>query len=194
MAKNPDKITQMMKDLGCNGKRVTKELIESRIEDVDYQTVVIAGQKMMFCGIKLAGGFVQVGKPAVCIDPSNWRDEIGKQISYDNAFEDLWKLEAYHMTYVEPEKALTDSSIYSGFKQFDDVGTVKHICTISDFPGTVKSYVDAMSLHVSINAGGHVFTSNLEQLSADDYLVVIGDNYDDCYVCPKHIMDNKLNK
>lgn len=99
MTKNPDKITQMMKDLGCNGKRVTKELIESRIEEVDYQTVVIAGQKMMFCGIKLAGGFVQVGKPAVCIDPSNWRDEIGKQISYDNAFEDLWKLEAYHMTY-----------------------------------------------------------------------------------------------
>lgn len=102
MAINPDKVEQLMKDLGCTGKRVTKELIESRIDCVDYQTVVLAGQKMMFCGIKMLGGFVAVGKPAVCIDPANWRDEIGKQISYDNSFSELWKLEAYHMTYEEP--------------------------------------------------------------------------------------------
>ncbi len=29
MAQNPDKIEGMMKDLGCTGKRVTKELIEA---------------------------------------------------------------------------------------------------------------------------------------------------------------------
>lgn len=99
MAKDCDKVVEMMKDLGCTGKRVTKELIESRIEDVDYQVVAIAGQKMMFCGIKMLGGFVAVGKPAVCIDPANWRDEIGQKISYDNSFGELWKLEAYHMMY-----------------------------------------------------------------------------------------------
>lgn len=99
MAKDCDKVAEMMDKLGCTGKRVTKELIESRIQEVDYQTVVIAGQKMMFCGIKMLGGFVAVGKPAVCIDPANWRDEIGQKISYDNSFEELWKLEAYHMTY-----------------------------------------------------------------------------------------------
>lgn len=102
MAQFPDKIETMMKDLECTGKRVTKELIESRIESVDYQTVIIAGQKMMFCGIRMLGGFVAVGKPAVCIDPSNWRDEIGREISYDNAFAELWRLEAYHMTYQAP--------------------------------------------------------------------------------------------
>lgn len=100
MAKNCDVVAEMMEEQGCTGKRVTKELIESRIQEVDYQTVVIAGQKMMFCGIKMLGGFVAVGKPAVCIDPSNWRDEIGQKISYDNSFEELWKLEAYHMMYV----------------------------------------------------------------------------------------------
>lgn len=97
MAKNCDVVTQMMKDQGCTGKRVTKELIDSRIVEIDFQTIVIAGQKMMYCGIRMDNGFVAVGKPATCIDPANWRDEIGKKISYDNAFEELWKLEAYRL-------------------------------------------------------------------------------------------------
>ena len=97
MPKNPDKIEKMMDELKCTGRKVTKDLIESRIVEVDYQTIVIAGQKMMYCGIRMDNGFVVVGKPATCIDPDNWRDEIGKTISYDNAFEKLWQLEAYRM-------------------------------------------------------------------------------------------------
>lgn len=90
-----DKIEAMMVELGCTGERITKQLIESFIEEVDYQVVTLAGQKMMYCGIRLKGGFVQVGNPAVCIDPANWRDEIGKTISYDNSFDGLWKLFAF---------------------------------------------------------------------------------------------------
>ncbi|GAA4652075.1 hypothetical protein GCM10023116_43590 [Kistimonas scapharcae] len=97
MAKDCGKVEEMMREKGCTGKRVTKELIESRIVEVDYQTVVIAGQKMMYCGIRMDNGFVAVGKPATCIDPANWRDEIGQKVSYDNSFEELWKLEAYRM-------------------------------------------------------------------------------------------------
>lgn len=97
MAKNCDDVAKMMDDLKCTGKRVTKDLILSRISAVDYQTILIAGQKMMFCGIKMDNGFVVVGKPATCVDPANWRDEIGQKISYDNAFEEIWKLEAYRM-------------------------------------------------------------------------------------------------
>lgn len=95
MAKNCDEIAKMMAEQGCEGDRITKELIESRIVEVDYQTVVIAGQKLMFCGIKMDNSFVVVGKPATCIDPANWRDEIGQKISYDNTFDDIWRLEAY---------------------------------------------------------------------------------------------------
>ena len=97
MAHNHEEVTKMMKDLGCTAKAVTKELIESRIEQVDYQTVQIAGQKMMFCGIRLKGGFVAVGKPAVCISPENWRDEIVRKVSFDNTFSEIWKLEAYRL-------------------------------------------------------------------------------------------------
>lgn len=95
MAKNCETVEKMMDDLGCTGDRITKELIESRIKEVDYQIVTLAGQKLMFCGIKMDNSFVVVGKPATCIDPENWRDEIGKKISYDNTFDEIWRLEAY---------------------------------------------------------------------------------------------------
>jgi hypothetical protein len=95
MPSNSDKIAQMMEEEKCTGDRITKELIESRIQEVEYQTITIAGQKLMFCGIRMDNGFVVVGKPATCIDPANWRDIIGQQISYDNTFSEIWKLEAY---------------------------------------------------------------------------------------------------
>lgn len=97
MAQEPDKIEKMMEEENCDGLAVTKKLIESRIQEVDYQTVNIAGQKFMFCGIRMDNGFVVVGKPAVCIDPNNWRDSIGKEISYDNSFSEIWKLEGYRL-------------------------------------------------------------------------------------------------
>lgn len=97
MAKNCEQIEQMQKDLKCEGRKVTKALIESRIKEVDYQIITLAGQKMMYCGIRMDNDFVAVGKPATCIDPANWRDEIGQKISYDNSFELLWAHEAYRM-------------------------------------------------------------------------------------------------
>lgn len=97
MTKNCEEIEVMTETLGCTAPRVTKELIESRIAEIDYQTVVIAGQKLMYCGIRMDNGFTVVGKPATCISPENWRDEIGQKISYDNSFDEIWKLEAYRM-------------------------------------------------------------------------------------------------
>lgn len=95
MAHNHTEVEKMMAEQGCNGDRITSELIESRIAEVEYQTMTLCGQKLMYCGIKMDNGFVVVGKPATCIDPANWRDEIGQKISYDNAFSEIWRLEAY---------------------------------------------------------------------------------------------------
>ncbi len=95
MAKDYTEVEKMMENLKCTGDRVTSDSIKARIREVDYQTIVLAGQKLMFCGIKMDNGFVVVGKPATCIDPANWRDEIGQKISYDNAFAEIWRLEAY---------------------------------------------------------------------------------------------------
>ncbi len=95
MAQNHTEVEKMMKEQGCTGDRITSEGIKARIVEVDYQTVTLAGQKLMYCGIRMDNGFVVVGKPATCIDPANWRDEIGQKISYDNTFSEIWKLEAY---------------------------------------------------------------------------------------------------
>ena len=95
MAQNYTEVERMMVDQKCTGDRITSDGIKSRIVEVDYQTIELAGQKLMFCGIKMDNGFVVVGKPATCIDPANWRDEIGEKISYDNTFSEIWRLEAY---------------------------------------------------------------------------------------------------
>jgi len=95
MALNHTEVEKMLDELGCTGDRVTSELIKSRIVEVEYQTVTLCGQKFMYCGIKMDNGFVVTGKPSVCIDPENWREEAGKKISYDNAFSEIWRLEGY---------------------------------------------------------------------------------------------------
>lgn len=98
----PTKIETMMKEHGCTGRKVTRELIDSRIVGVEYKTVDLVGQKMMFCGIAMATAdparpFVVVGKPAVCIDPANWRDAIGMEVSFDNTYQEIYRLEAYRL-------------------------------------------------------------------------------------------------
>ena len=95
MAQDYTEVEKMMEELKCTGDRVTSDSIKARIVKVDYKTIVIAGQQLMYCGIRMDNGFVVVGKPATCIDPANWRDEIGRKISYDNTFSEIWKLEAY---------------------------------------------------------------------------------------------------
>lgn len=88
-------IETMMKEMGCNENFISSQSIIDRIERVDFETIVLAGQQMMFCGIRMKGGFVVTGKPAVCMDPDNWRDEIGHKVSFENAFSEIYKLEAY---------------------------------------------------------------------------------------------------
>lgn len=107
MTQNCDEVEKLCKELKVNDNRITKELIESRIAEVDYQTVCIAGQKLMYCGIRMDNGFVVVGKPATCIDPNNWRDEIGQKVSYDNTFSEIWRLEAYRKMSAEKGDPVT---------------------------------------------------------------------------------------
>lgn len=95
MAQEHEVIAKMMKELGCTGEHITASGIQDLIEEVDFQTILLAGNKFMYCGIKMKGGFVVTGKPAACIDPDNWRDEIGRKVSFDNTFSEIWRLEAY---------------------------------------------------------------------------------------------------
>ena len=193
MAKDCDKITEMMEEQGCMGKRVTKELIESRIEDVDYKVVVIAGQKMMFCGIKMLGGFVAVGKPAVCIDPTNWRDEIGQKISYDNSFEELWKLEAYHMMYPAPMPKISILTTHAGFQPVLDNGVVKHICRVGSAHCVSVAFDDVTDKHVvKVKVANTEYSVISQDLPiAEDVLVIMDSNSSDVYLATAASFTNK---
>lgn len=88
-------IEQMMKDLGCKAAYISSSHILEKIKDVEFKMIDLCGQKFMYCGILMDNGFTVVGSPATCMSPENWRDEIGKQVSFNNSFETIYKLEAY---------------------------------------------------------------------------------------------------
>lgn len=72
--------------------KLTKEHLESLIETVDYQ---LFGDTMTLCFITLKCNFVVTGKSA-CLDPSKFDPDIGANIAFKNAFDQLWELEGYH--------------------------------------------------------------------------------------------------
>lgn len=70
------------------GERVTPDYIKSRIKAVAYHRPV---GTLTICTIELDNGFTVTGESA-CIDPVNYRQDIGEKIAYDGAFEKLWPL------------------------------------------------------------------------------------------------------
>ena len=72
---------------------VTKEQLELLIDKSDIREYV-AFNKIMLHVYKLPSGFVVVGK-AACVDPENFRFDIGRKICRENAIDQLWELEGY---------------------------------------------------------------------------------------------------
>ena len=88
-------IEEMMEELGCKGNYISSKSITEKIENTEFHMLTLCGHMFMYCGIEMKGGFVVVGKPATCIDPDNWRDEIARRISFENTFSEIYRLEAY---------------------------------------------------------------------------------------------------
>jgi hypothetical protein len=71
------------------GERVTKEYMQSRIATTEYLT--LPGTTVTLCNITLDNGYSVRGESA-CVDPANYRQDIGERIAHDNAFDKLWPL------------------------------------------------------------------------------------------------------
>lgn len=77
-------------------KRLTPEYLKSRIASTEFEIKEMFGQKAMFCHFQLDNGYIVYGKkPSISIDPANFKEELGKQYSYQNTFEQLWELFAF---------------------------------------------------------------------------------------------------
>lgn len=81
---------EQLKELLANSpaERVTEEYMKQRIKEISYMNP--AGTTT-FCTITLDNGYAVHGTSA-CVNPENFNKEIGKKISYDNAFRQLWIL------------------------------------------------------------------------------------------------------
>lgn len=76
---------------------VSMDLIKSKISEVVYSTETVFGKRFMRCYIKLNCGYIHFGEPSVCMDDSNFNEEDGKLISYNNSVDGLWSLVAYEL-------------------------------------------------------------------------------------------------
>ena len=72
--------------------KVTKDSIEAKIVKHDY--LVLTDSTVTLCNITLNNGYSVRGESA-CVDPRNFNVEIGKGLSYKDAFSKIWALEGY---------------------------------------------------------------------------------------------------
>jgi len=70
--------------------RVTEDSIRAKIKHISY----IVHEHLTLCIIELRNGFFVVGQSAPA-SPANFKAEVGKRYSYDQAFTKIWELEGY---------------------------------------------------------------------------------------------------
>lgn len=71
------------------GERVTEDYMRSRFKDVGFHS--LPNSTMTICTIQLDNGFTVTGESA-CVDPANFKREIGEKIAFDMALGKLWPL------------------------------------------------------------------------------------------------------
>lgn len=97
-----ERVEKMCEELKCNAPRVTKAQIDALEDTLVLRTYKLKGSSHTVTLAELPGGFV-VGKGfAMCVDPDNYRQSIGEEVSTRNALIDarskLWELEGYRLS------------------------------------------------------------------------------------------------
>lgn len=74
--------------------RVSKEMIESKILNVDYFYHDLLTIAVIVLSTSNGGVFKVIGESA-CVDSNNYNKELGEKYAYENAYEKIWMLEGY---------------------------------------------------------------------------------------------------
>ena len=77
---------------GLKAPRLCPADIDAAISAVQYY--VFPGTTTTVCCLTLKNGFTTIGKSASA-SPENFNEEIGKEIAFKNAREEVWALEGY---------------------------------------------------------------------------------------------------
>lgn len=90
-----DGIDDKLKSLGVDENRVTPDQIKSKIANVDMVKISYDDCIIRQCIITMRNGFRVLGKESVAVNVNNDRVEVGQHIAWNNAFNELFKLEGY---------------------------------------------------------------------------------------------------
>ena len=71
---------------------VTREGIEARIVSEAYE--ILDGGRTTRCTLTLANGWVERGESS-CVDPANFKVELGRKYAREEAVNKIWPLEGY---------------------------------------------------------------------------------------------------
>jgi hypothetical protein len=95
MSKEPDLSLDEAKAVVATktAPRVTEEAIKAKIASVEYARP-FNNNKMTLCVITMANGFMALGKSAP-VSEANFDAQVGEYYAYEDAFKQLWQLEAY---------------------------------------------------------------------------------------------------
>jgi hypothetical protein len=83
---------ELLQAKNLNAPRLNPAHIDACIKYVEYW--IVANTTTTVCAMVLQNNFVVIGKSAAA-SMANFDEEIGKQIAYDNAREQIWQLEGY---------------------------------------------------------------------------------------------------
>lgn len=86
-----NEIETRLRNLKATGPRLSSEAIDKQIHSVEYH---VFANKTTICCMKLRNGFHVVGT-AACVDPANFREQVGRDVSWTNARAQIWQLEGY---------------------------------------------------------------------------------------------------
>ena len=86
------KIESKLQSLGLNAPRLTPEDIDAAIVGEQYH--VFPGTTLTVCCLTLRNGFTVTGTSAAA-SPENFNEEIGREIAFKNAREQIWQFEGY---------------------------------------------------------------------------------------------------
>lgn len=101
-----DEIERLIQEKNLTaGPRLTVAALEALVAGEDYY--VFPDTTVTVCALKLKTGFVAVGH-AACLNPANFDPEIGRRVSRDHAFDQLWAFEGYLQKALLPDKAEED--------------------------------------------------------------------------------------
>ena len=75
---------------------VTAEQVKENMQDVIVRTLDDFGKPTTYVAVKVKNGFT-VRESTTCVDPSNYNEEIGKQICLEKIEDKIWFLLGYQL-------------------------------------------------------------------------------------------------